>query len=400
MQQASTSGNCSVSIAMKHFSFRILLLCILLPPLCYGVTIQALAHYLTSKFSQEIEEISTGDVTPLFQGMIRLKDAVRSNIDQYLDAQPLLSWGVGVNVLVTAGNQTILYPAILEKEPATVVQEKAKEIAGENYLLLNDGLTVTVDVKLPLYQVLPNIILAIYISIAVAFLYGFYQRSIRKETHESEEINRRFEQLRFQEKENFSRLEALKREREVVAFERDRLKNTLEDEKTKAISNESELFQEIIQLDEKLSENLTLQDQQQSDIAVLREQIETYEKDRKKSHKIKVKEMDMVAKRFKALYKHIIIHDRAIEGFLNLTEEMQLKGEELIHRLNESPDQVTIKRKVFSGKGREAVLEVLFGYNGRLYFKKTKQTIEIITIGNKNTQSKDLEFVDKFSKRA
>ena len=209
---------------MKHLSFRIILLCVLLPPLCYGLTIQALSHYLTRKFSRDIEQISTGDVTALLQGTIRLKDAVQANIDQYLDAQPLLAWGVEVNVLVTVGNQTILYPTILDKEPAMLLQGSAMEVARENYSLLNEGLAVTVDVKLPLYQLLPNIIFAVYLSIAVAVLYGFYQRSVRKEKHESEEINKKFDELRRHEEENLSRLEALRQESKRVAAERDRLK--------------------------------------------------------------------------------------------------------------------------------------------------------------------------------
>ena len=384
---------------MRHFSFRILVLCILLPPLCYGITSQALLHYLTNKFTQDIEEISIGDAAQLFQGAITLKDAVRNNIDQYLREQKLLSWGVDVNVLVTVGSRTIIYPAVMEEAPSTLFQDDAATIARENYMLLKDGLTVITDVKLPFYQLLSNLIFGFYIFISVAVLYGFYQRSLRKEKDENEEISKRFDQLRIQKNENLSRLETLKHEREKIVLEVDRLKNTLKSEKAKAKSNESDMFQEIIQLDEKLSNNLALQNKQQAEIEALREQIETFEKDRKKSNKIKAKEVELVAKRFKSLYKKITVHDRAVEGFINLTEEMRLKGEELIHRLNESPDQVPIKRKVFSGKGHASVLEVLFGYNGRLYFRKTRQILEIITIGTKNTQVKDLEFIDKFSKR-
>ena len=80
---------------------------------------------------------------------------------------------------------------------------------------------------------------------------------------------------------------------------------------------------------------------------------------------------------------------------------MKIRGEEIIHRLNEAPDQVPIKRKVFSPKGREAVWEVLFSYNGRLYFRKSRdKRIEVLAVGNKNTQTRDLEFIDKISRRS
>ncbi len=386
---------------MKHLSFRTLVLCILLPPICYGITLQAFSHYLTNHLSQDIEEICVGNTTPLFQGEIRLADAVRSNIDRYLKTQRLIYWGVDVKVLVTAGNKTIIYPPVLEKERSDGhIHESSTKIAIENYSLLNEGLTVAVDVQLPLYELLPNLILFLYISVAIAILYGFYHRSVRRENFENEAINRQFNRLQAQEEEYHDRLQSLQQERASIATERDRLESMLKEEKDKAKNNESELFDEIIKLDQKLSQNLSLQDLQQAEITSLREQIDGFEKGKRKSKKTKTKELEMMAKRFRALYKNISLHDRAIEGFSNLTDDMKLKGEELIHRLNEDANQVPVKRKVFSGKGHNTVLEVLFGYNGRLYFLKTNQALEIIVIGTKNTQSKDLEYINQFSKRS
>ena len=75
---------------------------------------------------------------------------------------------------------------------------------------------------------------------------------------------------------------------------------------------------------------------------------------------------------------------------------MKIKAEEIIHQLNEKPEQVTIKRKVFGGKGQKTVLEVIFSYKGRLYFRNTKdQRVEILAMGTKNTQAKELEFLAK-----
>ena len=70
--------------------------------------------------------------------------------------------------------------------------------------------------------------------------------------------------------------------------------------------------------------------------------------------------------------------------------------EEIIHQLNEDSNQVIIKRKVFNKKSREVSFEVRFAYKGRLYFCKEKNgRIKLLVIGTKNTQSKDLEFLDK-----
>jgi hypothetical protein len=74
---------------------------------------------------------------------------------------------------------------------------------------------------------------------------------------------------------------------------------------------------------------------------------------------------------------------------------MRIKGEEVIHQLNEDPSLVTIKRKVFGKKGRQTVLEVVYGYKGRLYFRKTGEgRIEVLAVGTKNSQQKDLEFLN------
>ena len=58
--------------------------------------------------------------------------------------------------------------------------------------------------------------------------------------------------------------------------------------------------------------------------------------------------------------------------------------------------RVPIKRKVFGKKNRETVFEVLFSYKGRLYYCYTQgQKPEVVAIGTKRTQTKDLAFIDQ-----
>ena len=65
-------------------------------------------------------------------------------------------------------------------------------------------------------------------------------------------------------------------------------------------------------------------------------------------------------------------------------------------QLHDDPKRVPIKRKVFGKKNRETVFEVLFAYKGRLYYRYTQeQKPEIVAIGTKHTQSKDLAFIDQ-----
>jgi hypothetical protein len=384
---------------MKHVSFRIIALCILLPPICYGFTIQGLEYYLVRKYTRDVEQVCVGDTTRLLQGGIRLKDAIRANIDRYLQYQKFLSWGVKAMVWVTTGHRIILYPALVEETGPPLISNEAPEIASENYSLLQSGLTATVDVKVEFGRLLPNVILGAYIFIAILSIYGVYRTGILKTNQEEAQINEKIERLLRQEQDFFNRLAALREERERVSAERDRLEKTLEAEKRKAGSNEAGLFGEIVGLDEQLTRNLRLQEQQQAEIKTLNDKISRFEKELK-IHAPKRREVDMLAKRFGALYKNISVHERAVEGFAGLTEEMKIRGEEIIHRLNEAPDLVPIKRKVFSPKGREAVWEVLFSYNGRLYFRKSRdKRIEVIAVGNKNTQTHDLEFIDRISRK-
>jgi hypothetical protein len=389
------SGGNLKRITMKHIAFRIIVLCVLLPPVCYGVTVQALEYYLGKKYTRGIEQVCVGDTEPLFRGSIRLKDAVGANINRYLHQQRFLSIGVRATVWVTTAAGVVLYPAPVDvDDSALLLPDEAMEVASENYSLLSDGLLVTVDVELGFGRLLSNIILGSYLLLTVMVLYGVYRAGIRKTEATEAEMNENLRRLEMQAEEFSTRLSALRADRE-------QLEKALQAERQKAGSNEADLFDEIVELDEKLSQNLLLQQEQEKEIKTLTDQIHAYESRRKKPGVSKGKEIDLAAKRFGALYKNLSLHERAVEGFCGLPEEMKIKAEEIVHRLNEAPDQVPIKRKVFSGKGHKTVLEVLFSYNGRLYFRRSKDLqVEVLAIGNKNSQPRDLEFIDKISRRS
>jgi hypothetical protein len=174
------------------------------------------------------------------------------------------------------------------------------------------------------------------------------------------------------------------------------MKSELERERQKSSAAEDEMIDELVALEEKISDNLRQQDAQLQEINLLKDKIQQHEKKDEYKSKQLVKNIDSVKKRFTTLYKAIVIHDRAIDGFMDLTEEMKIKAEEVIHQLNSDPTRVQIKRKVFGKKNRETVLEVIFAYKGRLYFKHISHSrVKILAIGTKLTQSKDLAFLDK-----
>ena len=380
---------------MKYFSFKILILCILLPPVLYIASIQSIEVYLKNMYKEKIEEIYTGDTHLLFDGNVRLKDALNRNITRYLSNRSLISYGLTLNVSVKTKEGIILYPSSFNEEDP-LASSDPMQIASENYNLMKDGLVISVDVKINHNTLISNCILSFY-TICFAFvLYFYYKSSVKKAKVEDEEKTMEISLLRKSEKNFSKRLKSLAKERENYLSELKRFKKIFADEKSAADKNEEEMIKEILLLENKIEKNIVFQNKQQKEIDLLKDEIRQYEKERKKETKQQKKSSNIVRKRFKALYKNIYISERAIRGFVELTDEMKIKGEEIIQLLNKDPNQVPVKRKVFGKKKRTTTFESVFAYNGRLYYRKTKDNkAEILAIGTKNTQTKDLEFLNK-----
>ncbi|MFC1827982.1 hypothetical protein ACFL0O_00020 [Thermodesulfobacteriota bacterium] len=380
---------------MKFLSFKIFILCVFLPPVLYVFSVLSIEKHLNKKYTSEIEDIYTGDTRPLFDGSTRLKDAVNKNIDNYLQSKVLILWGVKADVYVTTKRGTILYPAVFDEAESSLLQPDPMKVAANNYNLMNEGLLTNVKVVLEHNTLLSNIILAFYICVSVLVLYFYYRMGMRKTKQEDMEKRSEISRLLKLEKKQQKKFKALAREREKLTGEIRYIKKRLEKEKRKAIRNEEEMINEIIALEEKINKNIDLEKEKQAEIDELKEQMKHFEKKKNKETKQKVKASAIIQKRFKTLYKNVSVNKRAISGFMELGDDMKIKSEEVIHRLNENSSVVPIKRKVFGKKSKETVQEVIFSYKGRLYFRKVKDSkIEVLAIGTKNTQVRDLEFLD------
>jgi hypothetical protein len=380
---------------MKYFSFRIIILCILMPPAIYLLTILSVETYLSDRYAVEIEEIYTGDTRLLFSGAIRLKDAVNDNIDHYLESKPLLQWGVKIDVTVTSGKNTILYPLPFEEDADLMRELSMKQVAADNFRLMNEGLLVDSVVRVERNKFFSNTIFGFYYFTALMVLYLYYRAGSRRMSNEYMGKSREIEHLLDREKKFAASLASLGQDRKKLSADYIRLKQELAEDKKSTSINETEMVEEIVALEEKIADNLSLVEHQQDENTILKELIQGYEKEFQKAGKKKDRDGDLIRKRFNALYKSLSINDRAVKGYTDLTEEIKIKAEEVIHQLNEDPAVVAVKRKVFTKRGKQAVLEVMFAYNGRLYYRHTNENrIEILTIGNKKTQSKDLAFLE------
>lgn len=381
---------------MKFISFKILILSVLLPPIFYIFSLIGIESYLKTKYLVGIKDTYIGDTRPIFDGRIHLRDAINENINRYLKDRILLHWGVKAEVLVKTKENTILYPEVYEEEKdESLLPSDPIHVAGENYKLLDEGLSVSVDIKIAHNTLISNSLLSFYIFLSIFGLYFYYRSGMQKFRQEDMGKNIKINHLLELEKEYTEKLKSLGNDREKLTFEINHLKKDFEKEKEKASLNEDEMIDEITTLEEELEKKLNIQQEQQEQIAALKEEIRQVEKIRRKDNKQKMRIFSAVNKRFKTLYKNITFNEKGIDGFIELTDDMKIKSEEVIQQLNTNATLVPIKRKVFGRKGRKTVFEVVFAYNGRLYYRPTKDNkIEILVIGTKNTQIKDLEFLD------
>jgi len=381
---------------MKYFPFKILILCILMPPVFYITSVQVLEKKLHSLYSDEIEEIYIGDTRPLFEGSITIAQAITRNIDNYLQSKALLSWGVKASVTVTTPANTIVYPDAFSQEETPGTSIPSLRIAKENYAALNEGFTVVVDIQVARNQFISYAILAVFLLLAILIFSFYFKRGSRIAALETRHVRDEIQRLSRMKQNQQTRLKTLNEQRKYLSGELHKSKQAYDSEKEKASRTEDEMIDEIDTLEKSMQETLFLQKAQEEEINALKEKISQFEKGALKPNRQKIKASEAIQKRFKTLYKNLLVHDRAVSGFVSLTPDLQLKAEEIMLQLHDDPKQVPIKRKVFGKKNRETVFEVLFSYKGRLYYRNTpEQKLEVVSIGTKHTQGKDLNFLDQ-----
>ena len=375
---------------MKYFPFKILVLCVLLPPVFYIFSIQSIERYLHGKYLREIENTYLGNTDPLFNGSIGLKEAVAKNIAFFLKSKKLLSWGLNAQLTIMTKRGRMIYPSIFNDEPSPL-SSNPMNLAAENYALMNEGVMIEFNLSLEHNTRIANFLLFFYIFLSLFVLSRYYHRGLKKACREEREKEAEIKRLQDLEAKRYESLLDLTTEKQHLTAEYELMQKQYEDIKKKASINENEMIEEIMALEEKINQNLARQKGQQQEIDVLRGKLSDYEREQPK-----LKAAGAFQKRFKSIYKNLLFHERALAGFIRLDNNLKIKAEEIIQQLNIDSASVPVKRKVFGKKGRETVLEVVFAYKGRLYYRRlTDNRIEILAIGTKNVQTKDLEFLDK-----
>ncbi|MFP4158934.1 MAG: hypothetical protein ACLFQ9_01970 [Desulfobacterales bacterium] len=384
---------------MKHLSFKIIIICILMPPVLYMATIEGLERYFAAQQEKAVNNVYLSDMNSILNGTSTLSDSINESISQYIKDNPWTDLGVKLDVTVATKQGTILYPPVLQEEEDGNLRQDTMETARENFRMLENGLNLETESGIEPISPISGGVLLFYILVFGSGLYAYYRMALHKTRREEREKAEELQRLQELENEYASRVNQLDSERRNLREEYTELQKALEEQKREAERNEEDMFDEIEQLEKRLSENLSQQETQQDEISRLKEELSELEKLRENMDRQKEKEAERIGKRFKTLYKNVEMYDRALRGIADLPEDMALKAEELVHQLDLDPSKVTVKRKVFHKKGRNTVFEVVFSYNGRLYFSKNSTNrIHVLAVGTKNTQNSDLAYLDRTAK--
>jgi len=390
---------------MKHFPFKILLLCIFLPPMCYILTIQLLEGYLQRREYSHLNKILIQNHDALYEGLYTVKEEISRNIWAYLGKSLRYKAGISTNIMVKTKDDQILYPAQIRNtlddtfagEDLTRISGKTlnyMDVAADNYRTLNKGLVLSVGVQIRRDSWLSMAILLFYLSISLLILQRFVRKGFgemaRQEAEQKKVIERLSDKLILAE----TKLEEV----EAKEGNYNRRIQALNKEKKDLSTDIDGLLDEMEKLEDGLARHRRLREETEIEVLHLREEIARLTGMLEKP-KHKRKRVETTSKRFKVLYKRLHFTDRAIEGFLSLPDEFQLKAEEIIHKLNENDSQISVRRKVFGKGGKMNVLETEFSYSGRIYFQKDSQPkTTIVAVGTKNTQEQDLSYIEASQK--
>jgi len=379
---------------MSRLPYRILFLCVFLPPVLYVFTIQGMETYLQRHESGKVHNLLISDMDAILQGRETVQEEIRQNLERYLRHDWWSRLGVQRTILVRAGTGTLLYPPPATAKPMTYDPKAPPDplkIAARNYQLLESGLKATVTVRVRHNAWLSNLILLLYVGISLLVLLHFVKKAAAASRSREQEREKRIQEL------NESLEQASAKLHSVAAREAEyrSLMEALKKEKKELSRDVDGLLEEMERLENGLEKERQTKEKIEQEMENLRGELEALKGETSAGSKKKRKKIQSIQKRFKVLYKNLHVSDRAIQGFLSLPEDFQLKAEELLSRLNQDASGIQVRRKVFGKGGKKDILETDFSYSGRLYFRRDSSGgVDVLAIGTKNSQVKDLSYLE------
>ena len=200
------------------------------------------------------------------------------------------------------------------------------------------------------------------------------------------------------DRERTDEIRALQAERESLQGKLAILARREEDLRLKA-DRAVELDQERQALEDLLEEasgDMTAKDQE---IRQLEKSLKRASKESEAGKSARTRDSDALARRLDTLYKTLEIEPRALSDMIALRDEtMKLKAEESLKRLADETENVGVRRKVGGLPPHLSIFELGFAGKGRIYYMRgERRRFRILTIGAKNTQKTDLDYLRKLN---
>ena len=387
---------------MRFLSFRVIYLCILLPPLLYVFSVLGLETLIQKRWSAELNRVIAADAASLLKGEVSIESQLHKNVQEFLSGRELIRWGVRPEIRISTRTGRVLYPVmIFEPSRWDAVDPQGLSpgaLAARNLQILNDGFLVQFGVDIPHNTWVANSVLMLYLVVVSALLARVYVARTREAERLSRLNAEALEKAGAELSRSQERLAQLATEEKGYRERVDLLHSELLKAKDSLQSAEHDALTEMEVLEKRLKESTTLREAMEQEVLGLREEVARLTVSSQRFEKKREKEIQGLIKRLGTLYKNIQFHEKAVQGFQELPDDMQLKAEETIHALNEECGRVTVKRKVFLGKSALSAVESEFGYRGRMYWRRgVNGKVEILLIGSKNTQGRDLALLETLS---
>src|SRR3974377_287124 len=98
---------------MRFLSFRVIYLCILLPPLLYVFSVQGLEIIIQKRWSAELNGIIAADAESLLKGEIPFESQPHKDVRSFLSGRKLIRWGVRPEISIRTRTGRVLYPLMI-----------------------------------------------------------------------------------------------------------------------------------------------------------------------------------------------------------------------------------------------------------------------------------------------
>ena len=215
---------------------------------------------------------------------------------------------------------------------------------------------------------------------------------------ELDRVRQRLDATEPAEKAQAEAIRDLQREREALQHKLADLAER-EGELRASAARSLELEQERQALEELLDEAMEDVASKDSEIHGLQDRLKRASKGGAGSGKAsgRARGAELLARRLRTLYKNLEIDDRAIQDLVALRDEtMKLKAEEALKRLSDESESATVRRKVGGLPPQLAIYELGFAGKGRIYYRRGRtRRYQILSVGAKNSQKTDLEYLSR-----